>query len=265
MELVSITSGSSGNCIYVGSDNTNILVDVGLSGKRVEEGLNSLGLSIRDLDGILITHEHMDHIAGIGVISRKYEIPIYATRGTIEGIKYTKSIGDIDTELFTEIKADNSFFVNDLKINPVRISHDANEPCAYRIDCDNKSVGICTDLGIYSDYTVESFKGVNAMLLEANHDVNMLQVGSYPYYLKRRILSDKGHLSNENSGRLLCRLLHDDFGTVLLGHLSQENNLAELAYEAVRLEILMSDIKYKPEDFNIVVASRSEVSDKIAV
>ncbi|MDO4966844.1 MAG: MBL fold metallo-hydrolase [Lachnospiraceae bacterium] len=265
MELVSITSGSSGNCIYVGSDNTNILVDVGLSGKRVEEGLNSIGLSIKELDGILVTHEHVDHIAGIGVISRKYEIPIYATKGTIEGIKNTKSVGEVDSDLFTEIKADNKFLVNDLEINPVKISHDANEPVAYRINNNGSSVGICTDLGVYTDYTVKSFKGVNAMLLEANHDVNMLQVGSYPYYLKRRILSDKGHLSNENSGRLLCQLLHDDFNTVLLGHLSQENNLAELAYEAVRLEVLMSDIKYKPDDFNIRVASRSEVSEKIAV
>lgn len=265
MELVSITSGSSGNCIYVGSDNTHILVDAGISGKRIEENLNEMGLSIRDLNGILVTHEHTDHTAGIGVISRKYGIPIYATKGTIEGIKNTKTLGEVPDELFNIINTDSCFSVDDLMINPIKISHDANEPCAYRINHNGSSVGVCTDLGIYDDYIVENFRGVNAILLEANHDVNMLQVGRYPYYLKRRILSDKGHLSNENSGRLLCEILHDDLNMILLGHLSEENNLAELAYEAVRLEILMSDCKYKPDDFNIAVASRFERSERIAV
>ena len=136
---------------------------------------------------------------------------------------------------------------------------------AYRIDNNNKSIGVCTDLGVYDDYIVDNFKGVNAILLEANHDVNMLQVGRYPYPLKRRILSDKGHLSNENSGKLLCELLHDDLSTILLGHLSEENNLAELAYETVRLEIMMHECKYRPEDFELLVASRSKMSKKIAV
>ena len=117
----------------------------------------------------------------------------------------------------------------------------------------------------YNDYIVDSFSGVDAMLLEANHDVNMLQVGKYPYKLKCRILGDKGHLSNESSGRLLARLLHDNLKTVFLGHLSKENNLAELAYETVRLEVLMSDNKYKPEDFRIKVAARDMISEAIAV
>lgn len=265
MELVSIASGSSGNCIYVGTDNTHILVDAGISAKRIEEGLNQIGLSTKDLDGILVTHEHTDHTAGIRVISKKHEIPIYATRGTIQGILNTKNNEDIPYDLFSEVKADKAFELCDLLINPVKISHDANEPCAYRINHGESSVGVCTDLGVYTDYTVESFKGVNALLLEANHDVNMLQVGNYPYYLKRRILSDKGHLSNENSGRLLSRLLHDKLKMVLLGHLSLENNLTELAYEAVRLEILMSENEYKPDDFKIAVAKRNELSEKIAV
>lgn len=265
MNLVSITSGSSGNCIYVGSDNTHILVDVGISGKRIEAGLNSIGLKADELSGILITHEHADHIQGLGVIARRYGIPIYATRGTIQGIMSAKGVGEIPTELFTIIEADEMFNISDLQINPVRISHDANEPVAYRIGNGKRSVGVCTDLGMYNDYIVDSFRGVNAILLEANHDVNMLQVGRYPYPLKRRILSDKGHLSNENSGRLLCELLHDDLSTILLGHLSEENNLAELAYETVRLEIMMNECKYQPEDFELIVASRSEMSKKIAV
>ena len=265
MNLVSITSGSSGNCIYVGSDNTHVLVDVGISGKRIEQGLNDIGISASELSGIMITHEHADHIQGLGVILRRYGIPIYATKGTIEGIFESKGIGEIPRELFTEIKADECFRVNDLTINPVKISHDAKEPVAYRIDNNNKSIGVCTDLGVYDDYIVDDFKGVNAILLEANHDVNMLQVGRYPYPLKRRILSDKGHLSNENSGKLLCELLHDDLSTILLGHLSEENNLAELAYETVRLEIMMHECKYRPEDFELLVASRSKMSKKIAV
>lgn len=265
MNLVSITSGSSGNCIYAGTDNTHILVDVGLSGKKIEEGLNSIGITASDLSGILITHEHIDHIAGLGVMARRYGMNIYATKGTIEGIKATKSVGEIPDGLMREISADEVFKINDLEINPIRISHDALEPVAFRLSNNDRAIGICTDLGTYNDYIVDSFKGVNAILIEANHDVNMLQVGRYPYSLKRRILSDRGHLSNENSGRLLCELLHDDLSTIMLGHLSEENNLAELAYETVRLEIMMNECKYQPEDFELIVASRHERSKLVAV
>jgi len=265
MNFVSIASGSSGNCIYVGTDNTHVIVDAGISGKRIETGLNSIGIKADELSGIMITHEHADHIQGLGVMARRYGIPIYATKGTIEGIFESKSIGDIPKELFVEINADKQFCINDLSINPVSISHDAKEPVAYRINNGNRSVGVCTDLGVFNDYIVDSFRGVNSILIEANHDVNMLQVGRYPYQLKRRILSDKGHLSNENSGRLLCRLLHDDLSTIMLGHLSEENNLAELAYETVRLEIMMDECKYQPEDFELIVASRNERSKLIAV
>ena len=265
MELCSITSGSSGNCIYVGTDNTHLIIDAGISGKKIEAGLNDIGLKTSEMDGILVTHEHADHIASLGVLARRYGLPIYATAGTIEGILSSPSLGKFPDGLFREIKADESFNIKDIDIRPVKISHDANEPVAYRFNHADHSVGVCTDLGIYDDYIVEAFTGVNALLLEANHDVNMLQVGSYPYYLKRRILGDKGHLSNELSGQLLCRLLHDKLDTVLLGHLSAENNLAELAYETVRLEILMDDNEYKPDDFRINIASRYEHSAKIAV
>lgn len=265
MELVSVASGSSGNCIYVGTDNTHLLIDAGISGKKIEEGLNDVGLKTSEMDGILITHEHADHIGSLGVIARRYGLSIYATKGTIEGIMASQYLGKFPEGLFNEIKADEIFSIKDIDIRPVKISHDANEPVAYRFDHENHSIGVCTDLGIYDDYIIDAFSGVNALLLEANHDVNMLQVGRYPYYLKRRILGDKGHLSNELSGQLLCKLLHDDLNTVLLGHLSAENNLAELAYETVRLEILMDDNEYKPDDFKINIASRYEHSAKIAV
>ena len=265
MRLCSIASGSSGNCIYVGSEATHLLIDVGISGKRTENGLNSLGITGADLDGILITHEHSDHISGLGVISRKYGIPVYATKGTIQAILNAGSLGKIDESLFREVREDEKLTIKDLTINPMRISHDAAQPVAYRIGYGNKKVGICTDLGVYNDYTVECLKGMDAVLIEANHDVNMLQVGPYPFHLKQRILGDRGHLSNENSGRLLGRILHDKLQTIILGHLSKENNLPELAYEAVRMEITMGDNPYNANDFRMMVANRSEVSPIINI
>ena len=265
MRLCSIASGSSGNCIYVGSEATHLLVDVGISGKRTESGLHELGLTGRDIDGVLITHEHSDHISGLGVLARKYEIPIYATAGTIEAMRYDKSLGNLEEGLFREVQEDKKLTIKDLTVNPMHISHDAAQPVGYRISYGNKKVAVCTDLGVYNDYTVECLKGMDALLLEANHDVNMLQVGPYPYYLKQRILGDRGHLSNENSGRLLCRILHDNLKTVLLGHLSKENNLPELAYESVRMEINLGENPYKAGDFDIRVAKRSEVTPVVEI
>ena len=265
MRLCSIASGSSGNCIYVGSEATHLLVDVGISGKRTESGLNSLGINASELDGILITHEHADHISGLGVLARKYGIPIYATSGTIDAIRTTTSLGKLDKELFHEVHADEKLTIKDLSINPMRISHDAAEPVAYRVGYGKQKVGICTDLGVYNDYTVECLKGMDAILIEANHDVNMLQVGPYPYYLKQRILGERGHLSNENSGRLLSRIIHDKLQAIVLGHLSKENNLPELAYEAVRMEITMGDNPYNANDFYMQVANRSDVSPIIEI
>ena len=265
MRLCSIASGSSGNCIYVGSDATHLLVDVGISGKKAESGLNYLGLTGRDIDGILLTHEHADHINGLGVMARKYGIPIYATKGTIEAVKYMKNVGEIDESLFHEIRADEKLVIKDLTVNPMHISHDAADPVAYRVSYGHKRVAVCTDLGHFTDYTVESLRGMDALLLEANHDVNMLQVGPYPYHLKQRILGDRGHLSNENSGRLLSRILHDGVQEILLGHLSKENNLPELAYESVRMEITLGDNPYNANDFSMQVARRSEPSPVIQI
>lgn len=265
MRLCSIASGSSGNCIYAGSDSTHILVDVGISGKRTEAGLKELDLSMRDIDGIFITHEHADHIAGLGVLARKYEVPIYATKGTIEAILHTSSTGKIPEELFHVVKPDEKVIIKDLICNPMKISHDAADPVAYRISHGRKRVAIVTDLGNYNDYTVESLKGMDALLLEANHDINMLQVGPYPYYLKQRILGDRGHLSNERAGQLLCRLLHDRLQAVVLGHLSKENNMPELAYEAVRVEVTMAETDFKINDIPMQVARRSEISPVIHI
>ncbi|MDD2973014.1 MAG: MBL fold metallo-hydrolase [Lachnospiraceae bacterium] len=265
MRLCSIASGSSGNCIYVGTEATHLLVDTGISGKRTEQGLNEIGVSLRDIDGILVTHEHADHISGLGVISRKHGIPIYATPGTIYAIKNTKSVGKIDTSLFNPVSADEKLIIKEIAVHPMRVSHDAAEPLAYRFAYGDKKVGIITDLGNFNDYTVANLQGLDAVLLEANHDINMLQVGPYPYYLKQRILGDRGHLSNEVSGRLLSRILHDGMKKIILGHLSKENNLAELAYETVRVEVTAADVPYTGNDFPIVVAKRDTVSEVVTI
>ena len=152
-----------------------------------------------------------------------------------------------------------------MTIDPFAISHDANEPSGYRLECGGKSVAVATDLGKYDSYTVEHLQNLDAVLLEANHDIHMLEVGGYPYYLKQRILGDKGHLSNELSGRLLCDILHDNLKHIVLGHLSKENNYAKLAYETVKLEVTLADNDYRGEDLDMFVASRDTVSDIITV
>ncbi len=265
MDFCSITSGSSGNCIFVGSDKASVLIDVGISGKRIEMGLNSIERKTSEVDGILITHEHSDHIKGLGVVARKHHIPIYATGGTIDAIRSSSSLGKIDEDLFCEIHPDETFQIKDLEIAPFSISHDAADPVAYRVNHEEKSVGVITDLGIYNDYTIEHLQGLDAVLMEANHDINMLQVGSYPYYLKQRILGNRGHLSNENAGRLLCNILHDKMKAVFLGHLSQENNYEKLAFETVCQEVTLGDNPYKAKDFFISVAKRNEVSTLLTI
>lgn len=256
MRFTTIASGSSGNCIYIGSDTTHILIDQGISAKRVIEGIEGLGIKPSEIDAIFVTHEHTDHTQGLGVFSRKFSVPIYATEGTIEGIKATKSLGTIDSDLFNVVKADKSFFVKDLNINPIRVSHDATEPVAYSVKCEKQKISVITDLGTYSDYTIECLKNSDIIMAEANHDIRMLQVGPYPYYLKQRILSDRGHLSNENCGRMISALLHDNLKHLFLGHLSKENNMPELAFETVRLEIEASDNQYHGNDFPLKVAKR---------
>ena len=265
MRICSIASGSSGNCVYVGSDTTHLLMDAGISGKRTETGLGELGIRLQDIDGIFLTHEHADHISGLGVLARKYGVPVYGTRGTLGAVRASHSLGTIDEELFHCVQADEKVTVKDVTLYPIRTSHDAAEPVAYRISHDRKKIGLITDLGCYNDYTVECLRDLDVLYLEANHDINMLQVGPYPYYLKQRILGKKGHLSNEAAGKLLSRLLHDDMKAIVLGHLSQENNLPELAYETVRVEVNMSDTPYKSEDFPLYVAKRNEVSQMIEI
>ena len=263
MELCSIASGSSGNCICVGTDTCHLLVDAGISGKRIETGLNSIDLKTEEMQGILVTHEHIDHIQGLGVLARRYGLPMYATAGTIDAILRTKSVGKIDESLFHEVKPEVTFTVGDMTIEPIAISHDAAEPVAYKFTQPGKAMAVMTDLGKYDACIVEKLKNLDVLFLESNHDVHMLQVGSYPYPLKQRILGDRGHLSNELCGKLLGEVLHDDMKTIFLGHLSKENNYPELAYETVRVEVTLGDNPYKGDDFPMYVAKRDEPSQII--
>ncbi|MCI5872790.1 MAG: MBL fold metallo-hydrolase [Clostridiales bacterium] len=263
MELCSIASGSSGNCICVGTDTCHLLVDAGISGKRIEAGLNSIDLKTEEMRGILVTHEHIDHIQGLGVLARKYGLPMYATAGTIEAILGTKSVGKIDESLFHEVRPEIDFTIGDLTIEPIAISHDAAEPVAYKFKQQDKAMAVMTDLGKYDARIIEKLKNLDVLFLESNHDVHMLQVGGYPYPLKQRILGDRGHLSNELCGKLLGEVLHDNVKTIFLGHLSKENNYPELAYETVRVEITLGENPYKGDDFPMYVAKRDEPSEMV--
>ena len=261
MKLCSLASGSSGNCIFAGSEETSLLFDAGISGKRVEQGLNSFDYTGKDIHAIFVTHEHADHISGLGVLARRLVVPIYATEGTIRAIQNTAQVGKIPDSLFHPVYADRPVQVGDMEIEPFSISHDAADPVGYRITSGTHSAAIATDMGTYTDYTVRHLQYCDTLLLEANHDIRMLEMGRYPYPLKVRIMSDKGHLSNEASGRLLCQVLHDHLKYIVLGHLSAENNYPALAYETVCSEVTTGDNPYRADDFPISVAGRSSVGE----
>jgi phosphoribosyl 1,2-cyclic phosphodiesterase len=264
LHICSLASSSSGNCIYIGNDNTHLLIDVGISGKKITEGLLALNVLPNMLNGILITHEHSDHIKSLGIMARKYGIPIYATQNTWNEIIGSCNIGKINLSLHREIKPDESFEINDILIHPFRTSHDAVDPVCYTFTQNNKKISVATDLGCYNEYIKEKLMNSHVLFIEANHDIKMLEVGKYPYFLKQRILSDYGHLSNEMSGRLISELLHKDLKHVVLGHLSKENNYPELAYESVKLEIHEQNGKYSSEIL-VTVAKRDENSDLIVI
>lgn len=252
----SIGSGSTGNCAYIGTDETHILLDAGFSAKRIKEGLSEQGISINDIQGILVTHEHRDHIGGLGVLMRKYMIPVYATPRTREAILNSHYLGKMDERLFVPISTLGDFEINDLKIGVLPISHDAVDPVAYRFSKGDKSLAVITDLGVYDENTISFLSSLDGIVIEANHDRRMLETGPYPYQLKRRIASEYGHLSNEDCGRLLSSIVHEHLKWIVLAHLSAENNYDQLALEAVGMEITLSDNKFRGKDFEINVAPR---------
>lgn len=234
-EFCTIASGSSGNCAYIGTAYTKLLIDAGVSGKRIEEGLAQLHLRGEDIDALFITHEHLDHIKGAGILSRRFDIPIFATAGTWAAMEGT--IGKIAPSNKRIVYADEVCAINDICVKPFAIPHDAAEPVGYNVYAGEKKITLATDMGHVTDTVRESIEGSDLLLLEANHDEDMLRRGSYPWHLKQRILGEKGHLSNSTAGRLLTEIMTGRLKYVFLGHLSEENNNPHLAYETVE-EIL---------------------------
>jgi len=231
LKFCSLASGSSGNCQYVESNEVRILVDAGLSGKKIQQLLDDIEVDPSSIDYIFITHEHSDHIKGVGVLSRRFDIPVYANQRTWEGIG--NSIGSISTENRKVFKTDEKFCLGDVDVLPFKIYHDAAEPVGYTFTKDDKKVSLLTDTGIVCERIKDTIKNSDVILIEANHDVEMVSYGKYPYYLKRRILSDEGHISNETCGEIIKEINDGTDKIYLLAHLSNENNTPKLAYDTV--------------------------------
>ena len=252
--LRSLISGSSGNCSLLSYRNTNILVDCGMSGKRLDELLSELNLSGIDLDAILVTHEHIDHISGIGVASRKYNLPIYATEQT----HLAMNIGRISDENIKVIEPDRPFEIGTVTADAFSIPHDAADPVGYRFYCGKDKFSVATDIGTMTDELFDSISGSKAVILEANHDIDMLLNGSYSEPLKRRILGNFGHMSNELSAKTALALVNRGTTQIMLSHLSDENNTPELAYKTVSERLKNGGVK--DSDVQLIVANRYEVS-----
>lgn len=240
INFCTIASGSSGNSVFVSTPKANILIDAGLSGKTIESGLISNGLNCGFIDALFITHEHTDHIKGAGVLSRRYDLPIYATAGTWDYLNHYEAIGKVAGKNKMYITPGMPICIGDMEIMPFDIPHDANQPVGYTIKSGTRKVAIATDLGHISDNVAKNVNEADIILIESNHDLQMLENGSYPAHLKRRILSDTGHLSNVSCGRFLVDVFSSKTKYIFLGHLSQENNRPVLAYETVK-DILLSN------------------------
>lgn len=254
LSLSPLFSGSSGNAILISSGRTKILVDAGVSCKRIEEALKSIGEEAANLNGILITHEHTDHIAGAGVLSRKHGIPVYATEPTW----LSMSKLDIQTRL-TRIISKNDFYIDDLLIEPFELPHDAADPVGYCVSCGLSKAAVATDLGYFPKAMEDKLKYCNLVVLESNHDVHMLAAGRYPYMLKQRIKSRSGHLSNDDAAEAAVKLACAGVTSILLGHLSKENNSEQLAFRTVTDTLLNSGIT-PGKDISLGIAFRDRVT-----
>ena len=229
MTFCTLFSGSSGNAVYFSTEQGAVLVDCGMSGRQVLDALCAAGLDPAGLRALLITHEHSDHVRGVGVLSRKLGLPVYATEGTWQGME--NAVGELAPHHRIVIRAGESFFLNDLEVAPFSIPHDAADPVGYRIYAKNHSVAVATDLGHFSSTVRDAVTGADLVLLESNHDPQLLrQNPHYPQRLKARILGNKGNLSNASGAQAAVCLAQSGTRHLLLGHLSSENNTPDLAY-----------------------------------
>lgn len=223
-----LASGSTGNSLYIETEKKKILVDAGLSGKKITSLLSEVDRFPEDLDAILVTHEHTDHIKGVGILSRKYGIDVYANELTWQAM--SKNIGKIAEENQHIFDMGTTITLGDLDIESFGVSHDAAAPQFYQFHRNNKSFALLTDTGYCNDRIRGTIKNADGYLIESNHDLEMLRMGSYPWSLKQRILGDTGHLSNEDGALVMTDLIGDKTKKIFLGHLSRENNMKELAH-----------------------------------
>ena len=257
MYFCPLYSGSSGNSLYCQYGETRLLIDAGKSGKTIEDALASIGADIRSVSGVLITHEHSDHISGAGVLARKYHLPLYATRETWWAM--SDKIGKIPPDTVREIEAGKDFWLGDIGVVPFSIPHDAADQVGFRLYGGSMSISTATDLGCFSEDVYANVAGSTLVLLESNHDPDMLRANpKYSTALKARILGDHGHLSNEACSAALLRLIHAGTADVILGHLSGENNTPTLA-RRVSTEMLVREGIRPDEDVRLQVALRDEV------
>ena len=252
LKFCSLYSGSSGNSSFIQSKNINILIDAGVSGKKIIDALASINVSIENISAILITHEHSDHTQSISTLSKKYNIPVYANKKTWEAMQNKKE--KMQKENIMYFNNNQPFTLSDITILPFDIPHDAANPCGFTISDNESKISIATDIGHMTTSIIDNIKNSNFLLLEANYEPDVLKCSSYPFHLKERIASPIGHLSNIEAGKTINYLA--DFGVknIMLGHLSNENNFPELAYKSVLEQI-------ENKDLNLSVANRFEPSD----
>ena len=256
LKFCSLYSGSSGNSLYVEAENTKLLIDAGESSKKIENALNGLNVDIHDIDGILVTHEHSDHIKGLGTLAKKFNIPVYANQETWEAMpEIAEKVQPSKQNKFIPYK---KFDIGDFKILPFQIPHDAANPCGFNLFYGNQKISIATDLGHIDAKLIKYLEESRFILLEANYDPNILKYSKYPYSLKQRIAGPNGHLSNEMAGKTISYLMKSGLSKVLLGHLSKENNFPELAYQTVIDELCNNN--FDENQLSISVASRSTPS-----
>ena len=261
MKFCSLYSGSSGNSIFIASDNAKVLIDAGLAGKKIDDALKHIGEESSSIDGIFITHEHIDHIKGVGVLSRKYDIPIYANDNTWAVME--KNIGKIKEHNIRIMDRRSSITINDLEIRSFNIPHDVIAPVGYTVSYAGKNASVVTDFGVFTEEIRDNIIDSDIILLESNHDVNMLRMGPYPYKLKLRVLGENGHLSNEDCGSAIVSLLKNDKKKqIVLGHLSGTNNHPDLAYQTV-VDVLSANGIRPGDDVILQLASRHNPSEII--
>ena len=259
MYFCSLSSGSSGNCMYIGSEKTSILIDVGISRKVAVEGLRLIKVNPSLINGILVTHEHLDHYKGVNILAKTFDIPVYLNESTYNIIK--DKISDVKS---IKIIEDDKFSIGDLDIETFKLPHDAADPIGYSVLNGGKKISIATDIGHVSKDLYENLKDSNLILLESNYNEQMVKMGDYPYFLKQRILSKYGHLSNEDCGSLIVKLLENFPKKIILGHLSNTNNLPELAYKTVEKILISNNLKVG-EDLGLTVAHRNLPSNYMRV